>query len=427
MILLALILFTLVVRGRAAAINQDALFRDVDGYGRISRQLFEHRTFREANNTMRTGTAYRPPLYPLLLVPSNAWPQPQVFVGWMHVILGAATVWGTWRLGQLCGLPDWGSAAAGVLVAVDPILVNQSVLVMSETLAALLSVWSMVALVGLMRSPSVRRAVAAGAMIGLCALCRPEFLVWFACLAIALPFVLARRTPRAALLCGTFVTIAALVVAPWPLRNWIQFGRPIITTTHGGYTMLLGNNPDFYEYLRTGAWGTVWNASAFNAQWSAELAWPNYRRNVGGAWQRDELAADARAYELAFENIRAEPGMFAYACLVRVGRLWAVLPHATDAGESPAARGLRYSVAIWYVSQFALALVGVRSLGRKLLASPWLWGLLLAVSLTAVHTVYWSNMRMRAPLVPWLALLAVAGAVWLASGRQAVTSRPATS
>ena len=35
--------------------------------------------------------------------------------------------------------------------------------------------------------------------------------------------------------------------------------------------------------------------------------------------------------------------------------------------------------------------------------------LVLIVSFTAVHSIYWADMRMRAPLVPAIALLAAAG------------------
>ena len=38
---------------------------------------------------------------------------------------------------------------------------------------------------------------------------------------------------------GVLVLGLSLVVVPWGIRNLIVFGRPIITTTHGGYTLLL--------------------------------------------------------------------------------------------------------------------------------------------------------------------------------------------
>ncbi len=66
-------------------------------------------------------------------------------------------------------------------------------------------------------------------------------------------------------------------------------------------------------------------------------------------------------------------------------------------------------VATFYVVEFALALVGVCRLGRKLLVTPWLFALLLAGSFTLVHAFYWTDMRMRAPVTPAVALAAVAG------------------
>jgi len=75
----------------------------------------------------------------------------------------------------------------------------------------------------------------------------------------------------------------------------------------------------------------------------------------------------------------------------------------------------RYAVGAWYAVASALALVGVASLGRKLYSQPWLWGLLLCLSFTAMHAVYWSNLRMRAPLVPVVCLAAAVGAKWVAA------------
>jgi hypothetical protein len=141
----------------------------------------------------------------------------------------------------------------------------------------------------------------------------------------------------------------------------------------------------------------------------------------------DEVALDRLAYQTAWTNIRAEPGMFAFACLVRVGRLWNVLPHQTSSDESTSRRGQRYAVAIWYVLEFALALIGAWSLGRRLLQAPWVYALLLALSFTAVHTLYWTDLRMRAPLSVVIALLAAQGVATLASRKRLATLSPVTS
>jgi hypothetical protein len=45
---------------------------------------------------------------------------------------------------------------------------------------------------------------------------------------------------------------------------------------------------------------------------------------------------------------------------------------------------------------------------------PWLFGVQLCFVFTAVHAIYWSDMRMRAPLMPFVCLAAASGmaAMW---------------
>jgi hypothetical protein len=80
------------------------------------------------------------------------------------------------------------------------------------------------------------------------------------------------------------------------------------------------------------------------------------------------------------------------------------------ADESMNRQLLRYATCAWYLGVYALAAVGVWRLGWRLLQPPWIWGVLLCVAFTAVHTFYWTNMRMRAPLMPFVAVVAAAGA-----------------
>ena len=71
---------------------------------------------------------------------------------------------------------------------------------------------------------------------------------------------------------------------------------------------------------------------------------------------------------------------------------------------------LRYATCAWYLAVYAAALAGVWRLRGKLLRSPWVWGVLLCLVFTLVHTFYWSNLRMRAPLMPFVAIVAAVGA-----------------
>ncbi|MCD4726987.1 MAG: hypothetical protein K8R46_04965 [Pirellulales bacterium] len=76
-------------------------------------------------------------------------------------------------------------------------------------------------------------------------------------------------------------------------------------------------------------------------------------------------------------------------------------------------------MAVWYVLEFLLALVGVwRIFANWPLKRPaleispsadWLWSLLLVLCLMAVHAMFWTDMRMRAVAMPVVALAAAAG------------------
>jgi len=439
----------LLLRGGALLVIPDALQADPDGYRQLAENLVTHGTFGAGE-----PTAYRPPLYPLLLTGCVALgDHARAAIGVLHVVLGLATVTLVWVLARWWGLGKLGAVLAALLVALDPILLTQSAQVMTETLAAFLTTAGLAALTWTGRRPTACRALLAGATLALGVLCRPTLLLWTVFVAVLLWLQLAfqhglgataglsssakdtvgqanrgtrhgmRQTPHFAPI--VFLLGMLIVLSPWAIRNQLQFGRPIVTTTHGGYTLLLANNPEFYEWLGTGAWGSVWRADRFNAAWN-------------GRKPHDELQADRLAYSEAWKTIRQEPGTFFYACLVRLGRFCSPLPHQVMADETPSRRLSRYLVCLWYLAEFSLVAIGVwgrrgasrgeRREGtddRAVQPSPaaltptlsqrergptcWLWGLLLVASLLAAHAVYWTDMRMRGPAMPVIALAAAAG------------------
>lgn len=426
------LVFALVVRAGVLLFSPDALTSDPDGYRALAENLVEHGTL----GSQDRPTAYRPPLYPCLLAACVALgPASRGAIGLMHLALGMGTVWLTFRLGQRFGLGRWAWLAA-VLVACDPILLVQSTLVMTETLATFLAVAALGCLTVTAERRAVGSALVAGLMAGLCALCRPTFLPW----AVTVPFVLLvvakqksqsrqglrlwggpdaapspeseEREPQGSSpgrLALVFAAALAATLCPWAIRNQVQFGRPILTTTHGGYTLLLANNPYFYQYLRTAPWGDVWENKQFDQAWLAKV--PH--------GQTDEPHADRLAYAEALKNIRNEPATFCYACLVRLGRLFGVMPHRLAPDEATLRRCLRYGVALWYGVELALAVLGVGVvcvLARRNGCHLYGWAdfLLLVAYFAAVHSLYWTDMRMRAPLVPAIALAAGMGVGWIA-------------
>lgn len=402
----AVLLLAGLVRCGVLLAAPDNLAADPDGYRMVAENLIAHGVLGHGD----VPTAKRPPLYPLLLAVCFALgPWTRAAVGILHVGMGVATAWLVLRLGRRAGLGS-GAAVAALLVACDPILLWHSTLVMTETAAALLSTAALLALAALPERPTPLRAAATGAVLGLAGLCRPELLL-FGAAAIAVAGF-ARRTRASSLGTAAGLAVGAcLVVAPWAVRNWVQFGRPVITTTHGGYTVFLANNRDYYRHLRERGWREVWQADSFHVRWRTLC-------NPGGPHPHDELASDAAAYCGAFQDIAEDPGMFLASSGVRVGTFWQLVPHRLPDGGGPMGSVRRTLIGAWYAVEFVLAGIGLWAVFRLRQGGPGLraalaWGALLACSVTAVHAVYWTNMRMRSPLTAWVALGAAAGAVWL--------------
>jgi hypothetical protein len=306
----------------------------------------------------------------------------------------------TYRIALRLGLSGLQSLAASALVLFDPILLRQSTLVMTETLATFLGLFAWWLALFLDRNSTRGAAIGAaiglaiGATLGIACLCRPTALAW----ALLWGGSELRRNPLRAscLLLGCL-----LVLLPWWKRNQSEIGQGLWATTHGGYTLLLANNPILYEHWET-SWSRQWDDDRFHAWWQAKRLEENVRSET------DEIASDALANALGWQSIRANPVLFFKACAIREGWMWAWWP-----AEHQAHWIVRVAIGIWYAITTTAGFVGlIRLLVRARLEPKfayWLPALTLAVSLCLVHAVYWSNMRMRAPIIPVISLLAVYG------------------
>ncbi len=148
------------VRAGVLLATPDVLVADPDGYRAMAGNVVRHGTLGHGD----VPTAFRAPLYPLILTPCVALrPWCRVAIGVVHLAMGLTAVWLTWAIGRRCGL-RWGAVAAALLVACDPILLRQSTLVMTETLATLLAAAGLLALAALSEKPTPRRAAVAGAI-----------------------------------------------------------------------------------------------------------------------------------------------------------------------------------------------------------------------------------------------------------------------
>lgn len=143
-------------------------FDDPDNYVPLARSVAE------GNGFVLRGrpTAYRPPLYPLLLagLVSKTGEMSYPAIALLHVVLGAGTVWLTAKAARGFGLSNRRANLAAFIVACDPVLVWQCRSVMTETPTAFLLA---LGFAGLCR-PAWQGPLLGGLAFGLAALCRPS-------------------------------------------------------------------------------------------------------------------------------------------------------------------------------------------------------------------------------------------------------------
>jgi hypothetical protein len=405
--LLTLLICAAVIRAAVLWFGAADMIADPDSYARIATTLAKSDTFGFESEDGASPTAFRPLLYPWLL----SWfvfdgHVSRFAVAGLHLLLGCGTVALTFLIGRKLNLRfAW---LAGLAVAIDPILLRQSQLVMTETLATFLGVFAW--WLWLIVWPSVDTCdarqrtttqwlslIAFSLTLGLSILARPTAAPWALLCAMIALFIgctcWKRRVNDCVLMClGVLVC-----VMPWTLRNYATFGKPIWATTHGGYTLLLANNPPLYRHFAANGPSRAWEAEEFHDAWAARVALEVPPLN--------EVTEDQFAYRAARDTIIRNPRVFALSCIYRVGWLWALWPHDGSIGASEVLIGG------WYAVIFFLACSGLQQLWKTRIYRAWLVGLTLVFSLTAIHSIYWSNMRMRAPAMPCVILLAAANSI----------------
>lgn len=123
---------------------------------------------------------------------------------------------------------------------------------------------------------------------------------------------------------------------------------------------------------------------------------------------------DAFLYQLAFEWMSADLEALAFLTADRFLQFWNPMPHRSSVSESTGQKLFRCVVGVWYSIVLGMMLLSTLLSGRKIFQAPLVWPLLICGVITAIHLFYWSNMRMRAPVMPCVAVFASLGmlSVW---------------
>ncbi|MCA9041342.1 MAG: glycosyltransferase family 39 protein [Planctomycetaceae bacterium] len=383
---------------------RDHLEVDTDAYLAHAQSLLDSGGYFKPGTEI--PTSFRPPLVPLMYAGVLMLGGNVLMIGFLQVLLGTATVWyggrAAWNLTNSAG-----GIFTALILAGDPILIYANVSLMTETLFTFLLAYGFFRATRISNSSKYREFFFLGCIGGLLALCRPGIWAFYLILFVgAFLLILKMKARQFCFLKGTTVGLGILlVVAPWGVRNYLTMGDPILMTTHGGYTLLLGNNNTFYEEVVRQPWGTIWQGDSL-AAWQEQLE-QDMIRDLGPERARLEIPRDHWMQNQAYDWISNNPAKFREASWLRLRRFWALKPNETpfenklfDRGTT-AVFGVIYLFAAWgIVMWFKYARGNLRQM-------TFVSALLVCmVSFCLIHTVYWSNMRMRAPVEVCLALLA---------------------
>lgn len=314
-------------------------------------------------------TALHPPLYPLALsVVSWLGGTTEIAHRLAGLAFGAATIVTLGVLGRRLGGARVGLVAAAIAAA-EPRFIATDGSLMSETLYGMLVALVLLAAYGYRAVPGAARAALLGALTGLVSLTRSEALLLVPLLAIPAALGAARRRLRDATIA---VLACVLVMAPWGVRNWVTFGRPLFTSTNGA-TVIAGANCD-PSYYGAGIGG--WNFGCFSS-WVTT----------------NELDQAAVLTDTGLRYVRAHLGRLPAVVAVRQLRTWNLWPATFwDADEGHLPRVDRVGTLVYFilVALGAYGLVVCRRRGQTV------WILLVPAAMVAVAAAAsWGLPRLR--------------------------------
>jgi 4-amino-4-deoxy-L-arabinose transferase-like glycosyltransferase len=273
---------------------------------------------------------------------------------------------------------------AAVVAAIYPYLWSTDLLVLSETLLALVAALLIVTSYRALDDPSPRRVVWVGLCIAAATLTRAESLLLLPLLGLPLAW----RGPGGRMRVTRLVAlvVASLVpLAPWVAYNAGRFDKPV--------------------YLSTGAGGTLADANCDEVYFGEHIGW--WAISCIPDLPGDESVRDEKLRRIAFDYMREHRGDVPRVVAARVGRVWEVFrPYQTAGFDWNEGRGR--AVGEWallsHLVALALAAAGVVVLWRR--RRPVLPLVAIVATVTITAAAFYGAVRFRIPADVVLVVLA---------------------
>jgi hypothetical protein len=284
------------------------LVGDEPGYDNLAREMLDGLGFTWPG---------RVPLYPLWL--SGIY----LFIGesystvtYVQAVLGALTILLTYLLGRRSSGRVAGLVAA-FFAAISYVLIHQSLHLLSEVLYTPLILVIGITLWDAMAQPTNGRFGWAGFWVGISNLVRPTLVLFPFAMIVVLLAALGRQ--RFLRYWAVFVLVAALVIAPWIVRNYIRYNAvfPLATSN----AILWQGSPEYYHMVRDQGY-------TYQKIWSQVLYKRGDRTN-----NPTSIAGDRYWTNRAIKSIASEPLVYLKYAVEKAGTYWVGDPNA-DWGDT---------------------------------------------------------------------------------------------
>jgi 4-amino-4-deoxy-L-arabinose transferase-like glycosyltransferase len=309
-------------------------------------------------------TAEHPPLWPLVLAAaSEVGGNGLLSHRLVGVPFGVATAGLLGLIGRRLG-GDGAGLIVAAIAACHPLLIGADGSLMSETMYGMFVAAALLLALRLLERPTLPAAAALGIAIGLAALTRGEALALLLLLVPPAVWLAIEGTRERLKLAAVTIAAAALVIAPWTIRNWTTFDRPVLISTNDS-TVLTGANCDATYSGRDLGW------------WRVDCRTPIRERNEAeqaAIWRREGL-----------EYARDHADRLPVVIPVRILRTWGVYQPKRMIDEAEGRdRTMETLGTVVYFLLLPLAVYGAIVLRRR--RAP-LWVLLVPPVVVTIVTV----------------------------------------
>jgi len=272
--------------------------------------------------------------------------------------------------------------------AIYPKFVYYSAHLCTETLYMFFLVLSFLFLIKYRQRLFVFHIALAGIFFALASLTRSVLFAFFPLVLIWL--VVGMKNKKKAFMHFLIFAFAVLLtMSPWIGRNYKLHHAFVPTTTEGGYSFWIGNNP-----LATGG-GHCYSSdfTAFD--------------------KLSEVDRDKLYYKMSFDFIKKNPVKFTKLAFNKFLRFWRIYPHQRDEIKKGVIVNLGIDLKYVIIGGisfglilpfFIFGLAVARFMWRKLLLFH-----LLIVYYTLVHMIFMAVTRYRAPIMPFIIIIASYG------------------